>query len=145
MLARFIRAQLTFASLGLFAYTAFLAIAGFPYAFAVGAIAGLLEFIPFAGPMISFALIMAVAVLMGYSHWLIVRVFLIVWRGIQYYVTSPYLMGRGMKIHPLAVICGVLAGGIGGVMGMFLAVPVLAGARVLWLAFSKGKRRRAIP
>ncbi len=48
-----------------------------------------------------------------------------------------------MKIHPLAVICGVLAGGeIGGVMGMFLAVPVLAGARVLWLAFRQRKEEK---
>ena len=37
MLARFIRAQLLFAVLGLVAYTAFLLLAQFPYAFALGA------------------------------------------------------------------------------------------------------------
>jgi predicted PurR-regulated permease PerM len=136
MMARFIRAQLKFASLGLIAYTGFLLIAGFPYALAVGAIAGVLEFIPFIGPLIAFILIVGMAILTGYPHWLMVFVFLILWRGIQDYVTSPYLMGHGMKLHPLAVIVGVLAGGeIAGVAGMFLAVPVLGSLRVIWTAW----------
>ena len=140
MMARFIRAQLKFASLGLIAYTGFLLIAGFPYALAVGAIAGILEFIPFIGPLIGFILIVGMAILTGYPHWLMVFVFLILWRGIQDYVMSPYLMGHGMKLHPLAVIVGVLAGGeIAGVAGMFLAVPVLGSLRVIWTAWRLGR------
>ncbi len=140
MMARFIRAQLKFASLGLIAYTGFLLIAGFPYALAVGAISGILEFIPFIGPLIAFILIVGMAILTGYPHWLMVFVFLILWRGIQDYVTSPYLMGHGMKLHPLAVIVGVLAGGeIAGVAGMFLAVPVLGSLRVIWTAWRLGR------
>ena len=136
MLARFIRAQLMFAALGLVAYTSFLLLAQFPYAFALGAIAGLLEFIPFVGPLVTFLLILGMAILTGYTHWLVVLVFLILWRGIQDYVTIPYLMGRGLKLHPLAVICGVLAGGeIAGVMGLFLSVPVMAGLRIIWRAW----------
>jgi predicted PurR-regulated permease PerM len=136
MLARFIRAQLKFATLGLVAYTSFLVLAGFPYALAVGAIAGVLEFIPFVGPLISFILIMGIATLVGFPHWLLILVFLALWRGTQDYVMSPYLMGRGMKLHPLAVYCGVLAGGeIAGVAGMFLAVPLLGGIRVIWAAW----------
>jgi hypothetical protein len=50
MLATFIRAQLSFAALGLVAYTSFLLLAQFPYAFAVGAIAGLLEIHSFRRP-----------------------------------------------------------------------------------------------
>ena len=42
-------------------------------------------------------------------------------------------MGRGIEIHPALVIFGVLAGGeIGGVAGMFLSVPVIAAARIVW-------------
>jgi predicted PurR-regulated permease PerM len=137
MLAAFIRAQLSFAALGLFAYTSFLLLAQFPYAFALGAIAGVLEFIPFVGPLITAVLILGMAVLTGYSHWVAVLVFLIVWRGIQDYVTSPYLMGRGLKLHPFAVIGGVLAGGeIAGVVGLFLSVPVMASLRIIWKAWS---------
>jgi predicted PurR-regulated permease PerM len=136
MLAGFIRAQLLFAGLGLVAYTAFLLLAQFPYAFALGAIAGLLEFIPFVGPLVTALLILGMAILTGYTHWLVVLVFLIVWRGLQDYVTAPYLMGRGLKLHPLAVICGVLIGGeIAGVVGLFLSVPVIAGLRIIWRAW----------
>ena len=42
-------------------------------------------------------------------------------------------MARGIEIHPALVIVGVLAGGeIAGVAGMFLSVPVIAAARIVW-------------
>ena len=45
----------------------------------------------------------------------------------------PLIMGRGIQIHPALVIAGVLAGGeIAGVAGMFLSVPVIAAARIVW-------------
>jgi predicted PurR-regulated permease PerM len=136
MLATFIRAQLSFAALGLVAYTSFLLLARFPYAFALGAIAGLLEFIPFVGPLVTALLILGMAILTGYTHWVVVVVFLILWRGIQDYVTSPYLMGRGLQLHPLAVIFGVLVGGeVAGVVGLFLSVPVMASLRIIWKAW----------
>jgi predicted PurR-regulated permease PerM len=136
MLATFIRAQLSFAALGLVAYTSFLLLAQFPYAFALGAIAGLLEFIPFVGPLVTALLILGMAILTGYRHWVVVLAFLIVWRGIQDYVTSPYLMRRGLQLHPLAVIFGVLVGGeVAGVVGLFLSVPVMASLRIIWKAW----------
>ena len=136
MLATFIRAQLLFTALALVAYTSFLLLIQFPYAFAFGAIAGLLEFIPFVGPLVAALLILGMAILTAYSHWPAVIVFLILWRGIQDYLTSPYLLGRGLKLHPLAVICGVLVGGeIAGVTGLFLSVPVMAALRIIWKAW----------
>jgi predicted PurR-regulated permease PerM len=136
MLAQFMRAQLSLAMLGLAAYTTFLLLARFPFAFALGATAGLLEFIPFVGPLVSAVLILGMAILTGYAHWLAVAVFLILWRGIQDYVTSPYLMGRGLQLHPLAVIFGVLVGGeIAGIVGLFLSVPIIASLRIIWKAW----------
>jgi predicted PurR-regulated permease PerM len=136
MLATFIRAQLLLAALGIVAYTVFLLLAQFPYAFALGAVAGLLEFIPFVGPLVAALLILGMAILTGYTHWFVVLVFLILWRGVQDYVTSPYFIGRGLKLHPFAVICGVLVGGeIAGVIGLFLSIPVMAGLRIIWKAW----------
>jgi predicted PurR-regulated permease PerM len=49
------------------------------------------------------------------------------------YVVYPRLMGRGMHLHPLAVIVAVLAGlELGGVAGIFLAIPVVAALSVAW-------------
>jgi predicted PurR-regulated permease PerM len=136
MLATFIRAQLWFTALGLVAYTSFLLLAKFPYAFAVGATAGFLEFIPFVGPLISMVVIMGIAVGTGYPHCPAVLVFLLLWRLLQDYVTSPYLIGRGLNLHPLAVLLGVLVGGeLGGVLGLFLSTPILAALRIVWSAW----------
>jgi predicted PurR-regulated permease PerM len=133
MLAAFIRAQLSLAVLSLLAYTLFLGIARFPFSFAIASIAGVLEFIPLVGALVSGVLIMAIAIATGYEHWLVVLIFLLVWRGLQDYLNSPLLMGRGMKLHPFAVILGVLISGeIAGMAGIFLSVPIMASLRIVW-------------
>jgi len=60
-------------------------------------------------------------------------VFLAIIRVIEDYVVYPRLMARGIRLHPLAVIVAVLAGlELGGVAGIFLAIPVVAGLAVAW-------------
>jgi len=133
MLAAFIRAQLSLAALSLVAYTVVLVLARFPFPFAIGAIGGALEFIPLIGALASGILIMGIALVTGYPHWLAILIFLLIWRGIQDYLNSPLLMGRGMKLHPFAVILGVMIfGEVAGVFGVFLSVPIMASLRIIW-------------
>jgi len=133
MLAHFIRAQLTLAALSLVLYSAFLGIMGVQYALVLGTIGGVLEFIPVVGPLVAAVTILGVILLTSYQHSLVILIFLFIWRGIQDYGTSPFIMGRGIEIHPALVIFGVLAGGeIAGVAGMFLSVPVIAAVRIVW-------------
>jgi predicted PurR-regulated permease PerM len=134
MLAQYIWAQLLLAFFAFVAYGAFLLVAGLPYALAVGAIAGVLEFIPIAGPLLALALIMGTAFLTGYEHWVWLVVFWIIWRGVQDYVNYPHVMGEGLDIHPLLAIFAVLVGGeVGGVVGIFLSIPAVAALRILWI------------
>jgi len=103
------------------------------FALALGPAAGALEFIPVVGPFIGIAVILGVGFLSGYTHLLWLLLFLIVWRIIQDYVTSPRIMGDKLELHALAVLFGVLAGGeVAGVIGVFLSIPVLATIRILW-------------
>jgi len=133
MLAHFIRAQLTLAALSLFVYSVFLEAMGFPYALVFGTIGGVLEFIPVVGPLVAAVAIIAAALLTSYPHWLIVVVFLVVWRVIQDYVSSPHIMGDSMELHPLAAIFGVMAGGeIAGILGIYLSIPVMASLRIVF-------------
>jgi predicted PurR-regulated permease PerM len=133
MLAAFIRAQLSLSGLSLLAYTILLVIVQFPYSFAIAAIAGVLEFIPLVGALASGILIMGMAVLTGYKHWLAILIFLLVWRGLQDYLNSPLLMGRGLKLHPFAVILGVLISGeVAGMAGILLSGPIMASLRIIW-------------
>lgn len=133
MLAHFIRAQLILAALSLLAYVAFLGLMGVPYALVLGTAGGMLEFIPVVGPLVAAVLILGVALLMSYPHWLVVLLFLGVWRLLQDYVVSPRVMGKSMELHPLAAIFGILAGGeIAGVLGVYLSIPVMASLRIVW-------------
>jgi predicted PurR-regulated permease PerM len=133
MLGHFIRAQLMLAGLAMVVVTAVLSIFGVPYAFALGPAAGALEFIPVVGPAVGGLIVMGVALLSGYNHMWALLIFLVLWRGIQDYVSSPRILGSTLEIHPLAVLFGVLAGGeVAGVIGVFLSIPVLAALRILW-------------
>jgi predicted PurR-regulated permease PerM len=133
MLAQFIRAQLTLAALSLVVYIFFMSVAQVPYALVLGTAGGIMEFIPVVGPLVTGVVILAVALLMSYAHWLILLAFLIAWRLVQDYVVSPRIMGQSMELHPLAAIFGVLAGGeIAGVLGVYLSIPVMASLRIVW-------------
>jgi len=133
MLAQFIRAQLTLAAFSLIVYAGFLGIMRVPYALVLGTAGGVMEFIPVVGPLVAALLILSVAVLMSYSHWVVLLLFLIVWRIVQDYVISPRVMGKSMELHPLAAIFGVMAGGeIAGVLGVYLSIPVMASLRIVW-------------
>jgi hypothetical protein len=48
------------------------------------------------------------------------------------HLMTPLIMGRTVRVHPLAVLLVVLiAGVLYGVFGMLVAVPLVAGAKVL--------------
>jgi predicted PurR-regulated permease PerM len=133
MVGHFIRSQLALSVLAMVVVTVVLKIFGVPYAIALGPAAGALEFIPVVGPVLGGAIILAVAFLAGYKHVFLVFVFLLIWRLIQDYVSSPRIMGGTLELHPLAILFGVLAGGeVAGVIGVFLSIPVLATLRILW-------------
>jgi predicted PurR-regulated permease PerM len=145
MVARYIRAQLLIAFFGMVAYTAFLAIIGFPGALGLGVMGGVLEFIPFVGPAITALVLFFVAVFGGYAHWAVVLAFLAGWRLVQDYVISPRLMSGGLDLHPVATILGVLIGGeLAGVAGMFLSIPVIAALRIVWRNWRTIEGREAV-
>ena len=144
MLAHFIRAQLTLAGLTLVMYSAVLGIMGVPYALVLGTIGGVLEFVPVVGPLAGALTIVSVALLMSYPHWLILLVFLGIWRLVQDYVSSPRIMGESMELHPLAAIFGVMAGGeVAGILGIYLSIPVMASLRIVlrrWRLYAEKKK-----
>jgi predicted PurR-regulated permease PerM len=133
MLAQFIRAQLELAALSLVVYISFMSATRVPYALVLGTAGGIMEFIPVVGPLVAGVVILGVALLMSYPHWLVLLIFLIAWRLVQDYVVSPRIMGKSMELHPLGAIFGVLAGGeIAGVLGVYLSIPVMASLRIVW-------------
>jgi predicted PurR-regulated permease PerM len=132
LLARYVRALIVLSFLTFVAWSIVLFLAGVPYPVGLAAIAGVLELLPVIGPVVAGATAFVVALFSGYPHPWIVLVFFLVWRGIQDYVTSPYVMGRGIEIHPALVMFGVISGGeVAGPAGAFLSVPIIAALRVI--------------
>jgi len=133
MAAHFIRAQVLLAALSLPVYTVVLVISGLQYGLFLGLFAGALEFVPLVGPLVAAIAILGVAFVTGFPYIWVLMVFLIAWRVVQDYVNSPRLMHRSVKLHPFAVIIAVLAGGeIGGILGVFLSIPVAATLQIFW-------------
>ena len=133
MLAGYICAQLILAGLSLVVYTVGMLLLRVPYAIILGIVGGAMEFIPVAGPLVAGLVILGVAFLTGYHHLLLVVLFLALWRLVQDYVNSPRIMGGKLELHPLAALFAILAGGeIGGVIGVYLSIPIVAALRILW-------------
>jgi predicted PurR-regulated permease PerM len=126
-LAAYIRAQLIACLLiGVICTVGFMLI-GVPYALVLGILAGFLEFIPLAGPLVVFVLAIVFSSFHSPSQALVVFVFLAVLRVVHDYVTYPRIIGQGIHLHPLAVILAILCGAeLAGVAGIFLAIPVIA-------------------
>jgi predicted PurR-regulated permease PerM len=139
MLQRYIRAKVILGMLSfLFSSVALLAL-GFPHWLALGAIAGILEFIPIAGWIMAATTITTLGVV-THSHWIWMLALLAVWRVCMDYGISPRVMGHELEIHPLLAIFAVMVGGaVGGIVGIYLSIPLVATLRVLWRRFPELK------
>ena len=136
LLAQYMRALVLLGVVASLTYGLFFTIIGVPYGILLAAVAFPLEFIPLVGPLAGATIVLLVAGLSGSHHLLAIFVFLLAFRFLQDYVVSPQLLSAGMKLHPLLVIFGVLAGGsIAGIAGCFLSVPVLATLRIVYRQF----------
>ena len=107
-------------------------IIGIPYAFFIGALSGVLAFIPLVGTFIS--LIPQVILALAVDPVLVVWVVLssIVIHQIEAHVIHPVVMSRAVTLHPVVVVSAILImGTLFHVIGLLLAVPLVAALSVL--------------
>ncbi len=119
-----------------------------PNAIAIGIFAGLANAIPYVGP-IAGALPGTMVVLLtpdAFAPWWAVPLAFGVIKLIEDIFIYPLTVGRSLRLHPLAVILGILAGEhIAGFFGMLLAVPCMAiGRTVIEVLRSSLKSYRVI-
>lgn len=111
-----------------------LMIVGVPNAVLLGVLAGLLNFIPFLGPILAAVPVFLAAMPEGMTTLVLVMVLFTIIQSIEGYLIAPMVQERAVHIPPAwslaaLVIFGALFGGI----GIALATPVLAVARILVL------------
>ncbi len=142
LLGPYIRALVILSATSFTAFSLFLGLSGAPYAILLAGVAALGEFIPVVGPAAAGLIVLLVIGLSGYSHVLLFVMFGLLFRLLQDYIVSPYVMSKGVQLNPMLVLFGVLAGDqIAGVLGIFLSVPVLA---ILRVVFVRLRRVRAL-
>jgi len=96
----------------------------------LGLAAGAAEFLPVVGPL---AIALAVSVMADGTRLVVALLGLALLRLVQDYVVLPRLLGRGMHLHPAAVIVAIFVGAhLGGVVGVLVAVPVVGLSAVAW-------------
>lgn len=110
-------------------------ILGVRYALLIGIISGMVEILPIVGPWSAagFAIIMALfqtPLPFGGEAWMVAAVIGAIYFGLRMfedYVIIPAVVGPAVHLHPVLVIAAILSGAaVGGVLGLFLAIPVTA-------------------
>ncbi|MGV9859644.1 AI-2E family transporter [Gordonia sp. NPDC003425] len=122
-----------------------LAILQVPLALPLATIIFLFSFIPIVGALISGTLAVAIAlVTQGWVTAVIVLAILIGVMQLEGHVLQPFLLGRSVRLHPVAVIIAIAAGIVAaGIVGGLFAVPLIAFANTAVRHLS-GSHERAI-
>ena len=104
---------------------------GVEAAIALGIIAGLLEFIPFAGPILSAVPAVAMAFLDGPQMAVYVVIAYTVIQQVEANLLYPLLIKKGLEIPPvLTIVAQAVMSVVFGFIGLLVAVPMLATAMV---------------
>lgn len=147
IISTYLRGQLTVCVLVGALYAGVYQLAGVPFAVLVGLSAGVLTLIPYAGPALGLAIAEILVAFQGGIGmpmlWTLIGFGTV--QALEGSVITPKIVGDRLGLHPLAVVLGLLAGNqLAGLIGMLVAVPVLAVAKeALWPAVREALARGA--
>ena len=111
---------------------------GGKYALLFGAWAGVAELVPYVGPWLAAAPPILYALVQHPLSAVWVALLFLAIQQLEGHVVVPKIMGHTLRLHPLLVIFGLLAGGeIYGFPGILVALPLLAAARAAWEFFAE--------
>lgn len=104
-----------------------------PFWLIIGILAGLLNLIPFLGPIVGGALAALVALLNGdpwQAFWAVVIFTLI--QQVDNHVITPMIQRTRVNLSPLVIVLALVIGGtVAGLLGVLVAVPLTAAVRIL--------------
>ncbi len=112
-------------------------ILGVPYPLFLGFLAGITNFIPFLGSIIT----MIPAVLLGFTDGAVLGAVkalavLLVANQLEAWVLSPKIQGQRMKINWFVILIGIfLFGALLGILGILLSIPIIVFLRKFWVEY----------
>ena len=134
VLSMYVRNQVVIAFVMGLLYSLGFAVLRVPLALTIGMISGFLNFVPYLGTLTGLVLAVSFTALDGAGSARLVgvlAVFAIV-QSVEGYYLTPKLLGESLNLHPLVVLLGLVIGGnLFGLLGIILAVPVIAAATVI--------------
>ncbi len=111
-----------------------MALFGMPTPVLWGAVSIVLHFIPFLGPAITFLILLGVSFL-TFDTWpriLLPPLFYGCLAGLEGYFITPMVLGKRLTLNPIMVFGAFLFWGwMWGIVGVFLAVPILASVKII--------------
>ncbi len=122
-----------------------MSIIGVKYAVLLGFMIGLFNIIPYFGAIVAVAISILITIITGgVSQTLMMAIVVIILQQIDSNIINPKIIGNSLEISPLLVIFAVTVGGAyWGVLGMFLAVPVVAVLKIIiddWIEYKNQKK-----
>jgi predicted PurR-regulated permease PerM len=125
-----------------------LSIIGIPNALFIGIVAGLINVIPYVGPLIggSFGIVIGTVSMLAMEPdvniaWLVSKM-LIVFTTAQMtdnFVLQPLIFSKSVKAHPLEIFLVIMISGtLFGILGMVLAIPIYTFLRIVGKEFFNG-------
>ena len=122
---------ISMAIVGVLVFAGLLAL-GIPLAFVLGVIAGLLDFIPYVGPLIAAIPGVLIAMVQSPADALKVAGLYAAVQVVESYIVQPIVERRTVQLLPaIALAFQVLLAAVGGLLGAALASPILAAIVVL--------------
>lgn len=147
-LSNFVRVQVLVAfidavGIGLGAFVLGLFYGGFPLVVPIAIVVFLGSFIPVVGAVVSGAIAVFVAlVFLGPWPAFVMLLIVIGVQQLEGHVLQPFLVGNAVKVHPLAVVIAVAAGGfLAGIPGALFAVPLVATLNAMIVYMARGDWR----
>jgi predicted PurR-regulated permease PerM len=109
-----------------------LTLIGVPFALPLAIFTGILDLLPIIGPLLA----LVPAAILGLSHspiaGLLVVILFIVYQQVENTFIAPYLYNKALNLSPALIFLSVvIGGGLFGVLGAFLALPVAASIPVI--------------
>jgi predicted PurR-regulated permease PerM len=116
--------------------------AGIPNALLIGVLAGILNTIPYVGPFIAMGLGLALSIVsllptyptaetLSLLFWKMAIIFAVL-KAIDTFLLTPVIFGKVVQAHPIEIfIVILLAGYVGGILGMIFAVPAYSMLRIV--------------
>ena len=119
----------------------------FSYAIGIGFIAGILNVIPYVGPLIGDAIGIVFGIILklgtgaglNVNVWIFALIILVIMLAAQLidnFIYQPLIYSTSIKAHPVEIfIVLLMAGTIGGTVGMLVAIPAYTVVRVIAIRF----------